>query len=141
MEENTKVETEEVKDEEKKESKVDKFVRCTKKGAKYLGDKSVEYGKKAWKNREKIGTAIAGVTASILLIKKSTDALGLTSKTSYEKTVNQRRYQYYDPSSRRYFELKREPYADEIEEIEYRRRSGEPLVVILSDMGLLKRRW
>ena len=141
MEENTKVETEEVKNEPKKESKIDKFVRCTKNGAKYLGEKGVEYGKKAWDNKEKIGAGIASVTASVLLIKKTTDTLGLTSKTTYERTVNQRRYQYYDPSSRRYFDLKREPYDDEIEEIEYRRRNGEPLVVILSDMGLLKRRW
>lgn len=71
--------------------------------------------------------------------KNITDNLGFSNRTKYEKTINERRKQYYDPSSRRYYELRREPYQYELIEIEERRRTGEPVSLILSDMGLLKR--
>lgn len=127
------------KEEAEKESALNKFVGYTKKGVKFFGTKAKEYGKKAYDNREKIAATVTGAAGVILVVKKSTDALGITNKTQYQRTVDQRKYQYYDYSSKRYFTLKREPYPMEIEEIEYRKRTGEPLVSILSDMNLLKR--
>lgn len=129
------------KEEAEKKSPLKKFCDYTVSGAKFFGKKASELGKKAWDNKEKIGGGIAATTATVLLIKKTTDELGITHKTHYERTVDQRRTQYYDPSSRRYLELRREPYQYELIEIEERRRQGEPLALILSDMGLLKRNW
>lgn len=119
-----------------------KFVRYTKDGAKMFWEKGKYYGKKAYDNKEKIVAGITGIAGSVVLIRKAADSIGLTShKTQYERTVEARKTQYYDPSSRRYFDLKREPRQCELIEIEERRQNGEPVILILSDMGLLERRW
>lgn len=119
-----------------------RVVRYTKNGAKLFWDKTVYYGKKAYDNKEKIAATVTGIAGTIVLIRKATDSIGFTNKTTqYERTVEARKTQYYDPNSRRYFELKREPKQYELIEIEERRRAGEPVVLILSDMGLLDRRW
>ena len=119
-----------------------KFVRYTKDGAKVIWEKGKYYGKKAYDNKEKIAAGITGIAGTVLLVRKAADSIGLTShKTQYERTVEARKTQYYDPSSRRYFDLKREPKQYELIEIEERRQNGEPVILILSDMGLLERRW
>lgn len=130
------------KEPEKKEPIHKKFIKYTKDGAKFFWDKGKEVGKKAYDNREKIATGVAGVAGTVLLVKKTADSLGITKhKTQYERTVEARKYQYYDPSSRRYFELRREPKTYELIEIDERRRTGEPIILILSDMGLLQKDW
>jgi hypothetical protein len=90
-------------------------------------------------NRMQILEGIVFTGLVVKGVKGITDNLGFSNRTKYEKTVNERRKQYYDPSSRRYYELRREPYQYELIEIEERRRTGEPVSLILSDMGLLKR--
>ena len=90
-------------------------------------------------NRMQILEGIVFTGLVVKGVKGITDNLGFSNRTKYEKTINERRKQYYDPSSRRYYELRREPYQYELIEIEERRRTGEPVSLILSDMGLLKR--
>lgn len=102
-------------------------------------EKVIDGGKKIYDNRVKILEGVAFLALLTKGAKSITDNLGLSNRTKYEKTVDERRKQYYDPSSRRYFELRREPRQYEIIEIEERRRLGEPVSLILSDMGLLKR--
>lgn len=126
-------------EEVQKESFFEKAKRKVGESAKKIAKTTKDVAIKAYDNREKIAGTVASTVAVICIIKKGTDTLGLTNKTKYEKTVNQRRYQYYDPRSRRYFELRRPlTYSEEIE-IEERRSYGEPVPAILADMGLLKR--
>ena len=121
-----------------KESFFEKTKRKVGEGAKKIAKTTKDIAVKAYDNREKIAGTVASTVAVICIIKKGTDTLGLTNKTKYERTVNQRKYQYYDPRSRRYFELRRPlTYSEEIEIEE--RRLYEPVPAILADMGLLKR--
>lgn len=131
----------EMRKEKSKQSFFDRTKEKIKNGSKVVVDKTKAAGKTLYDNKEKI---ILGVGSTVLLIKtvkEGTDAIGLTNRTKYERTLNQRRTQYYDPHSRRYFELRRPLRNYEILEIEERSADGEPVGHILDDMGLLKRGW
>lgn len=129
----------EIRKETTKPTFFEKVKENVKNGAKTAVDKTKVVGQKLYDNKEKI---ILGVGSTVLLIKtvkEGTDALGITNRTKYERTLDQRRTQYYDPHSRRYLELRRPLRNYEILEIEDRAACGEPVGHILSDMGLLKR--
>lgn len=124
----------------KKEPLGKRILRKTKEGGKKVVDGTKKAVAWCYDNGEEILTFVGGAVGVICLVKKGTDTLGITNKTKYERTVQARKYQYYDPRSRRYFELRRELSYDEELEIEERRQYGEPISKILSDMGVLKRR-
>lgn len=127
----------------RKETKKKGFFEKTKEdftnGCKVIFEKGKEVGKKAYDNKEKIVLGVGSVVLLIKTVKEGTDMLGITNRTKYERTCEQRRLQYYDPRSRRYFDLRRPLRNYEILEIEDRSASGEYVGHILSDMGLLKR--
>ena len=107
-------------------------------------DKGKEVAKKAYENREKIAKTVVGIAGGVTLVTQTVKTVKRTfggNKTQYEKTVEQRKTQYYDPSSRRYIPLRREPSDYELYEIDRRRATGEPVTMILNDMGLLRRSW
>ena len=107
-------------------------------------DKGKDVVKKAYNNREKIAKTVVGVAGTFALVTQTVKSVKRTfggNKTQYEKTVEQRKTQYYDPSSRRYIPLRREPSDYELYEIDRRRATGEPVTMILNDMGLLRRSW
>ena len=143
--EEEKVDVVETSAEEKKEEKEEKesFFDKVKRGCKKVGDEAKKAGRYVIDNREKIvkttteivGTVVV-ITGAVTTVKKAFGG----NKTAYERTVDQRKTQYYDPSSRRYYELRREPRYDELIEIDERRAAGEPVSLILSDMGLLRRK-
>lgn len=127
----------------RKETKKKGFFEKTKdnftSGCNVILTKSKEVGKKAYDNKEKIVLGVGSMVLLIKTVKEGTDMLGITNRTKYERTYEQRRLQYYDPRSRRYFELRRPLRNYEILEIEDRSANGEYVGHILSDMGLLKR--
>lgn len=117
----------------------DKVIDKAKDATKTAVDKTKEVGKTLYDNKEKIVLGAGSVVLFIKTVKSGTDALGLTNRTKYEKTLDQRKTQYYDPHSRRYYELRRPLRNYEILEIEERSAEGERVGHILDDMGLLKR--
>lgn len=128
----------EIKQEE--ETKERKSIKGKLKGVRDKAKDVIKTGYKTVKdNRMEILEGVVFTGLVVKGVKNITDNLGFSNRTKYEKTINERRKQYYDPSSRRYYELRREPYQYELIEIEERRRTGEPVSLILSDMGLLKR--
>lgn len=107
-------------------------------------DKGKEVVKKAYDNRETIAKTVVGIAGGVTLVTQTVKTVKRTfggNKTQYEKTVEQRKTQYYDPSSRRYIPLRREPSDYELYEIDRRRATGEPVTMILNDLGLLRRSW
>lgn len=143
MEEEKKVDVVEEPAEDKKEEKKEPIFDKIKRGCRKVGTGVKKAGRYVIDNREKIvktttevvGTVVV-ITGAITTVKKAFGG----NKTQYERTVDQRKTQYYDPSSRRYYELRREPRYDELIEIDERRAAGEPISLILSDMGLLRRK-
>ena len=129
----------ELRKENQKQTFFEKAKEKVKNGTKAAAEKTKEVGGKLYDNKEKIVLGAGSVVLFIKTVKSGTDALGITNRTKYEKTLDQRRTQYYDPHSRRYFELRRPLRNYEILEIEERTADGEPVGHVLSDMGLLKR--
>lgn len=124
---------------EKEPTFFEKAKEKVKNGTRTAVYKTKEVGKTLYDNKEKIVLGAGSAVLFIKTVKSGTDALGITNKTKYEKTLNQRRMEYYDPHSRRYLPLRRPLRDYEILEIEDRHESGETIPHILSDMGLLKR--
>lgn len=123
-----------------RETKERKSIKGKLKGVRDKVKDVIKTGYKTVKdNRMEILEGIVFTGMVVKGVKGITDNLGFSNRTKYEKTINERRKQYYDQSSRRCYELRREPYPYELIEIEERRRTGEPVSLILSDMGLLKR--
>ena len=131
----TEVTQEETVEETPKEKAKNFFKRTYNKGK--------EVAKKAYDNRETIAKTVVGIAGGVTLVTQTVKTVknAFGGKTKYEKTVEQRKTQYYDPSSRRYIPLRREPSDYELYEIDRRRATGEPVTMILNDMGLLRRSW
>lgn len=89
-----------------------------------------------WIGKQSLTELITALTAIFGLVAMIFKTFKPTAEDKARKRID---YSYYDPSTGIRWELKRKLNGLEKEELDYRRRNGEPVGEILRDLGVYKR--